>query len=62
MFRKATFLLVLGIYLIPSQVFAQQQWSQGYWTPWGNPGIPPAAIDGGGLTRFVHAGPLVGAE
>jgi chitinase len=61
-FRKATFLLVLGIYLMPSQVFAQQQWSQGYWTPWGNPGIPATAIEWGGLTHIVHAWALVRSD
>jgi len=39
-----------------------QQWSVGYWTPWGNPAIPPSAIEFGGLTHVVHAWALVNAN
>jgi GH18 family chitinase len=48
--------------LIPPVAFAQQQWSQGYWTPWGNPGIPASDIEWGGLTHVVHAWALVRAD
>ena len=55
---KAIWLIVLLILLAPQGAYAQQ-WSLGYWTPWGNPGIPPSAIEWGGLTHVVHAWALV---
>ncbi|MBI2063370.1 MAG: glycoside hydrolase family 18 protein [Candidatus Yanofskybacteria bacterium] len=38
---------------------AIQQWSVGYWTPWGNPAISPSQIEWGGLTHVVHWAALV---
>jgi GH18 family chitinase len=46
--------------LIPS--LQAQQWSVGYWTPWGSPALPPAAIEWGGVTHVVHAWALVNPD
>jgi chitinase len=51
-------LLVFALFAVP-QGFAQEQWSIGYWTPRGNPAIPPSAIDWQGLTHVVHAWAIV---
>jgi hypothetical protein len=42
--------------------FAQQQWSIGYYTPYGSPGSPVSALDMGGLTHIVHWAALVQAN
>jgi chitinase len=34
-------------------------WSLGYWTPWGDPPLPPDRIEWRGLTHVVHAWALV---
>lgn len=36
-----------------------QRWSLGYWTPWGDPPIPPAEIEWSALTHVVYAWALV---
>src|SRR5262245_59550576 len=52
------FFTVVSLHTPPSAL-AQQQWSVGYWTPWGNPSLPPAQIEWKGLTHVVYWGGLV---
>ena len=54
-------LAILLLLLLPA-AFAQQQWSIGYYTPWGNPGCPISDIDMGALTHVVHWAALVNAD
>jgi chitinase len=55
-------LFLCVLFLIPPGAFAQQQWSLGYWQPWGNPTVPLNEIEWGGLTHIVHAWALVRAD
>jgi chitinase len=38
---------------------SSERWSLGYWTPWGDPPLPPAAIEWDALTHVVYAWALV---
>jgi chitinase len=39
---------------VHSQTSFTEQWSVGYYTPWGNPGCPISEIDMSALTHIVH--------
>jgi chitinase len=54
-------LAILGLAFV-SSVFAQQQWSVGYWTPWTNPACPITAIDMSALTHVVHWAAMVNSD
>jgi chitinase len=45
--------------IVPMEEIVVEQWSLGYWTPGGNPPIPPSEIEWEGLTHVVHAWALV---
>src|ERR1035437_10114492 len=49
-------------FLVAQTGFAQQQWSVGYYTPWGNPSLPPTAIEWGGVTHVIYWGGIVHAD
>lgn len=51
-------IVILLVLLFPTGLFAQQ-WSIGYWTPWGNPAVPISAIQWDALTHVVQWGALV---
>src|SRR5207249_327322 len=38
---------------------AAEQWSIGYWTPWGNPPASVADMDWDGITHVIHFGALI---
>ncbi|HEX4999279.1 MAG TPA: glycosyl hydrolase family 18 protein, partial [Terriglobia bacterium] len=59
MIRKICLFVLFGALFVPNSLFAQQQWSLGYWTPWGNPTLSPSQIEWGGLTHVIHAWALV---
>lgn len=63
------FLVILGMLLLrpvsrlaPPQTTASEQWSVGYWTPWGNPALPPSQIEWAALTHVIYWGGLVQSD
>jgi hypothetical protein len=46
----------------PAPYVVPTVWSLGYWTPGGNPPLPPSQIEWGGLTHIVHWAALVQAN
>src|ERR1700730_12013953 len=65
--RPAAILLLVSVcalsvaYLL-SQSTPAAQWSVGYWTPWGNPQLPPSAIQWNAITHVVYWGGLVNPD